>query len=157
MTKSRRGEGYIQTCVFIVVFCMLLSAFISFASAVQIVRLVERNTKTVLESYVAENATAIYNAVKQGGNSMGDINGAAFLKDMTSFCTLEKEGESYYHRAVEGQIDYYLSDLTVGYAEDGKLKLCADYTLYVPIVFNGVRVGTARVPTTVRVDFSERF
>ena len=157
MIKNRRGEGYIQTCVLIVTICMILSAFISFVSTVQVVRLVERNTKTVLESHVAKNATTIYNAVKQGGNSAGDINASGFLRGMISFCTLERIGESYYHKDADGQVDYYLSDLTVRYAEDGKLKLCADYTLYVPIVFNSVRVGTACIPTTVRIDFSERF
>ena len=56
MLKNKRGEGYVQVCVLIIVICMILSVFVTFASAVNVVRLTERNSKTVLESYLMKNS-----------------------------------------------------------------------------------------------------
>ena len=72
MIRNKRGEGYIQVCVLIIVICMILSVFVTFASAVNVVRLTERNTKTVLESYVTKNSIEIYNAIKKSHESTYD-------------------------------------------------------------------------------------
>ena len=57
MIKNKRGEGYIWICVLVLVICMLLSIFITFASAVNVVRVVEKNSKTVLENFLMKNLT----------------------------------------------------------------------------------------------------
>lgn len=49
MLRNKRGDGYIHVCVLILVICMILSVFVTFAGAVNVVRLMQRNTKTVLD------------------------------------------------------------------------------------------------------------
>ena len=74
MLKNKRGEGYVQVCVLIIVICMILSVFVTFASAVNVVRLTERNSKTVLESYLMKNSIEIYDSIKQGNNDADSMN-----------------------------------------------------------------------------------
>ena len=157
MRVNKRGEGYIQVCVLIIVICMILSVFVTFASAVNVVRLTQRNTKTVLESYVTKNSIEIYNAIKQGTNDADSINASEFISDLTDFCTFAKSGNYYYHRDANGRTEYYISKPTVGFTESGKLRLYVSYTLYVPIYFDNVQISTAKVPITVKIDLDERF
>lgn len=157
MIKNKRGEGYIQVCVLIIVLCMILSVFVTFASAVNVVRLVERNSKTVLESYLTKNSIVIYNSIKQGNNDADSLNANEFISDLASFCTFEKSGNAYYHRDANGRLEYFIYNLNVGFTEEGKLKLYVSYTLGVPIYFNNIRIRTASIPITVNVDLEERF
>ena len=157
MLKNKRGDGYIQVCVLIIVICMTLSVFVTFASAVNVVRLTERNSKTVLETYVTKNSIAIYNSIKQGTNNADSINSDEYISDLAGFCTFVKVGNYYYHRDATGRTEYYISKPTVGFTESGKLRLYASYTLYVPIYFDNVRVSTVRIPTTIKIDLDERF
>ena len=157
MIKNKRGEGYIQVCVLIIVLCMILSVFVTFASAVNVVRLVERNSKTVLESYLTKNSIVIYNSIKQGNNDADSLNANEYISDLASFCTFEKSGNAYYHRDANRRTEYYISKPTVGFTEDERLRLYVSYTLYVPIYFNNTRISTVKIPTTVKINLDERF
>ncbi|MBQ7646283.1 MAG: hypothetical protein IJS94_03340 [Clostridia bacterium] len=157
MVRNKRGEGYIQVCVLIIVICMILSVFIMFAGAVNTVRLVKRNSKTVLESYLVKNSIEIYKSIKQGTNDADSLNEKAYINDLVSFCTFDKSGNFYYHRDENGRTDYYISKPTVGFTEKGKLKLYVSYTLYIPIYFDSVKINTAEIPITIKLDLDERF
>lgn len=157
MIGNKRGEGYIQVCVLIIVICMILSVFVTFAGAVNVVRLTQRNTKTVLESYVTKNSIEIYNSIKQGTNDADSINASEFISDLADFCTFAKSGNYYYHKDANGRTEYYITKPTVGFTESGKLRLYVSYTLYVPIYFDNKQISTARIPITVKIDLDERF
>ena len=83
--KDKRGEGYVQVCVLIIVVCMILSVFVTFASAANVVWLTQRNSKTVLESYVMKNSIRIYNSIKQGTTDTDAIDKADYVSDLTDF------------------------------------------------------------------------
>ena len=157
MLKNKRGEGYVQVCVLIIVICMILSVFVTFASAVNVVRLTERNSKTVLESYLMKNSIEIYNSIKQGNNDADALNASMYITDLSDFCTFVKIGNYYYHKDENGQTEYYISKPTVGFTETGKLKLYVSYNLYIPIYFDNVRIKTAKIPITVKIDLNEKF
>jgi len=157
MLKNKRGEGYVQVCVLIIVICMILSVFVTFASAVNVVRLTERNSKTVLESYLMKNSIEIYDSIKQGNNDADSLNANVYITDLADFCTFAKVGNYYYHRDENGRIEYYISKPTVGFTETGKLKLYVSYNLYIPIYFDNVRIKTAKIPITVKIDLNEKF
>lgn len=157
MIRNKRGEGYVQVCVLIIVICMILSVFVTFASAVNVVRLTERNTKTVLESYVTKNSIEIYNAIKQGDNTVDNLTSSVFVSDLTEFCTFVKRGSLLYHYGVDGKADYYITTPAIAISNDNKLKLMIQYTLYIPMYFDSVRISTVQVPITVKVDLEERF
>ena len=58
--KKKRGEGYISVCVLLIIVCMIISVFITFASAVNIVRQTERNSRVVLDNLVMRGAIDTY-------------------------------------------------------------------------------------------------
>ena len=157
MLKNKRGEGYVQVCVLIIVICMILSVFVTFASAVNVVRLTERNSKTVLESYLMKNSIEIYDSIKQGNNDADSLNANVYITDLAYFCTFVKVGNYYYHRDENGRTEYYISKPTVGFTETGKLRLYVSYNLYVPIYFDNVKISTAKIPITVKIDLEERY
>ena len=157
MLKNKRGEGYVQVCVLIIVICMILSVFVTFASAVNVVRLTERNSKTVLESYLMKNSIEIYDSIKQGNNDADSLNANVYISDLADFCTFVKVGNYYYHRDENGRTEYYISKPTVGFTETGKLRLYVSYKLYVPIYFDNVKISTAQIPITVKIDLEERY
>ena len=72
--NNKKGEGYVSTCVMIVVVCMLLSVFVTFAVAVNTVKTVERNSRVVLDSFVMQNSIEIYDSIKQGNNETNEID-----------------------------------------------------------------------------------
>jgi len=157
MIKNKRGEGYIWICVLVLVICMLLSIFVTFASAVNVVRVVEKNSKTVLENFLMKNSIKIYNSIKQGNNDADSIDPDEYISDLSSFCTFEKSGDYYYHKDENGTAEYYISKPSVGFSETGKLKLTVSFDLYVPIYFDQVKIGTAKIPVKVNVDLNEKF
>ena len=157
MITNKRGEGYVQVCVLIIVICMILSVFVTFASAVNVVRLVERNSKTVMESFVIENSIEIYNSIKQGNDAVSDIKTNVYVSELTNFCTLEKRGSLLYNYDEDGNTDYYITTPVLTVSNDNKLKLIAQYTLYIPIYFDSVRISTVQVPIKIKVDLDERF
>ena len=157
MLKNKRGEGYVKVCVLIIVICMILSVFVTFASAVNVVRLTERNSKTVLESYLMKNSIEIYDSIKQGNNDADSLNANVYISDLSDFCTFVKVGNYYYHRDENGRTEYYISKPTVGFTKTGKLRLYVSYNLYVPIYFDNVKISTAKIPITVKIDLEERY
>lgn len=157
MIGNKRGEGYVQVCVLIIVICMILSVFVTFAGAVNVVRLTERNAKTVLENYVMKNSIRIYNSIKQGTNETDAIDAGEFIDDLMEFCTFHKGRDKLYHYDGNGNTDYYISKPTVSFAEHNKLRLIVSYTTYIPIYFAGKKVTTAQIPVTVKLNLEGKF
>ena len=157
MLKSKKGEGYIQVGVLVIVLCMIMSVFVTFAGTVNVVRLTERNTKTVLEAYVTKNSIEIYNSIKQSTNETESIDADEYISDLAEFCTFVKSGNYYYHKDANRRTEYYISKPSIGFTENERLRLYVSYTLYVPIYFNNVRISTAKIPTTVKINLDQRF
>lgn len=155
--RSKRGEGYIQVCVLIIVICMILAVFVTFAGAVNVVRLTERNAKTVLESYVMKNSIRIYDSIKQGTNETDAIDREEFIGDLIAFCTFYKSGDFLYHYNADGEADYYITTPQVEFSEVNKLRLIVKYETYIPIYFAGRYVSTAVVPVTVKQNLEQKF
>ena len=155
--KSKRAEGYVSTCVMIVIICMLLSVFVTFAVAVNTVKTVKRNSRVVLDSFVMQNSIEIYNSIKQGNNKTDGIDAAEYREALTEFCTLEKLGYCYYNYDSDGDLNYYITTPYVGFTVDKKLQIFTSYTIYVPIRFAGIRVSTVRIPITVESKYNEKF
>ena len=100
---NKRGEGYVQVSVLILLLCLVLSVFLTLVYAVNIVRLTERNSKTVLESYVLENSIAIYNSIKQGDNTSKAVDATAYTDMLISFSSLTARKSFLYHYSDEEQ------------------------------------------------------
>ena len=159
MVRNKRGEGYVQVCVLVIVICMIMSVFVTFTSTVNVVRLMKRNSKTVLESYLMRDSIRIYDSIKKGTNDTekDSLDSNFYYNSLKEFCTFESHGNYLYHKGDDGVTDYYISTPHIGFTEQGKLRLYVRYTLYVPIYFDRVKVSTAEIPIEVDLDLDERF
>lgn len=155
--KKKRGEGYISVCVLLIIVCMILSVFITFASAVNIVRQTERNSRVVLDNYVITNAIEIYDNIKRGYDDDVYPSPNSYVTALADFCTFERSGNYLYHIDDEGNEDFKISVPQMGCSEKRKLKMYINYTVYIPIYFCGVKVTTAAVPVTVESKYIEKF
>ena len=154
---NKRGDGYITTCVMVVIICMLVAVFVTFTTAVSVVRITERNSKIVLDSYVMKNSILIYDSIKNGNNYTVELDEDVYIDDLCEFCTFEKRGSFLYAYSSEGNTKYRISKPTVSFSTEGTLKVYASYTVYVPIDFAGVVISTAEIPITVESKFNEKF
>ncbi len=155
--RNKRVDGYITTCVMVVIICMLVAVFVTFTTAVSIVRMTERNSKIVLDSYVMKNSILIYDSIKNGNDYTVELDENVYIDDLCSFCTFEKSGSFLYAYSSEGNLKYRISKPTVSFSTERTLKVYASYTVYVPIDFAGVVISTAEIPITVESKFNEKF
>jgi hypothetical protein len=156
MIRNKRGEGYIQVCVLIIVICMILAVIITFANTYNVVRLNESNAKTVLESFVTKNSIRIYDSIKQGSNETRTIDADEYVSDLIQFCTFAEVGDFLYHNNADGETDYFINKPKVEII-DGKLKITASFNVYVPMYFNRVYLGLLNIPLTVKIDLEKRY
>lgn len=77
--KNKRGDGYIPACVMIVILCMLIAVFMTFASAVNMIQISERNSRIVLDSFVMKNSIEIYNSVKNGNDYTEFLDNSEYI------------------------------------------------------------------------------
>ena len=155
--RNKRGDGYITTCVMVVIICMLVAVFVTFTTAVSVVRMTERNSKIVLDSYVMKNSILIYYSIKNGNNYTVDLDEDVYIDDLCAFCTFEKNGDFLYAYSSDRKLKYRISEPTVSFSTESTLKVRASYTVYIPIDFAGVVVSTAEIPITVESKFNEKF
>ena len=155
--KSRRGEGYIFPCLMIVVVCMILSVLIFFATSVSLVRITEKNSRIVLDSYVMQNSIQIYNSIKQGNDYTEVLDRNEYINALCDFSSLAKIGSSLYSYNDDGSLKYRMTLPVITFREENSLKIQLSYTLYVPIWFDDKIVRYAVIPVTVVSSFKEKF
>lgn len=155
--QNKRGEGYIPTCVMIIILTMLLSVFVTFVSAINIVKQTKRNSRVVLDSYVMQESIKIYDSIKNGNDKIPVLDSDSYVDSLCEFCTFAEKNDMLYNYNSDGNIQFYLTKPTVGYMEDKELKIYTSYTIYIPIYFAGIRVETAQIPITVTSNFTQKF
>ncbi|MDD4474275.1 MAG: hypothetical protein PHV95_00590 [Eubacteriales bacterium] len=155
--KNKRGEGYIFPCLMIVVVCMILSVLIFFASGVSLVRITEKNSKIVLDSYVMQNSIQIYNSIKQGNDYTETLDRNDYIVALCDFCSLVKIGSYLYAYNDDGSLKYRMTLPVITFREENTLKIQLSYTLYVPIWFDGRIARYAVISVTVQSSFKEKF
>lgn len=155
--QNKRGEGYIPTCVMIIILTMLLSVFVTFVSAINIVKQTKRNSRVVLDSYVMQESIKIYDSIKNGNDKTPVLDSDSYVDSLCEFCTFAEKNDMLYNYNSDGDIQFYLTKPTVGYMEDKELKIYTSYTIYIPIYFAGIRVETAQIPITVTSNFTQKF
>lgn len=153
----RKGEGYILPCVIIVAVCIFMSVFLTFATSVSVIKQTKRNSRVVLDNYVMTDSIAIYNAIKQGSDKDESLNAAKYRTSLADFCTFVQSGSYYYNYDDDGNTQYWISAPTLSFVKDKSLKIQTDYTIYVPIYFAGVKVGTATVPVSIKSKLTEKW
>lgn len=157
MLKSKKGDGYVTTCVFAVIFVSIFSIIFTYASAVSKVELMRENTKVVLDSFVAQNATEIYNSIKQGNDYTESVDTEAFRTALISFCTLESDNGKLYSINADGKEKFHITEPELRFREANELELVVTYTVSLPMWFAGKQFTAASVPIEVTSTLTEKF
>lgn len=155
--KNKRGEGYVSVCVLLIIVCMILSVFVTFASAVNVVKMTERNSRVVLDNLVMRGAIDTYQSIKKGNDENAIIESQDYIDELCEFCTFEKAAHFLYHKDANGKDEFRITYPQVGYSVTKKLKYYVSYTVYVPVYFCGIQVSTATIPITVESKYTEKF
>ncbi|MBO7319857.1 MAG: hypothetical protein J6V06_07570 [Clostridia bacterium] len=157
LLKSKKAEGYITPCVLIIVFVAIFSIIFTYSASVSKVKLMRENTKVVLDSFVTQNSTEIYNSIKQGNDYTEVIDAEEFRTSLISFCTLEIDNGMLYSIDADGQELFHISEPTLGFREANELELVVNYTITVPMWFAGNEFPAVSIPIEVTSILTEKF
>lgn len=155
--KNKRGDGYIPACVMIVILCMLIAVIMTFASAVNMIRISERNARIVLDSFVMKNSIEIYNSVKNGNDYTEFLDNSEYISEFSSYNSLDLSGNLLYSYGEDGSELYRTTKPRIVFTEEKSLKIAAEYSITVPLYFAGVRVTEVTVPIKAVSKFNDKF
>lgn len=155
--KSKKGESYVPVCVLILVIVMIFSGIFVYASAVSVIDTSRENSKVVLDSFVTQNATRIYDSIKQGNDYTESVNAEEFTDALCDFCTLDETASELYSYDSEGNLTYSLTKPILSFRQENQLEIVVRYTISIPIIFAGQKIDTANVPVEIVSVLSEKF
>lgn len=157
MLKSSKAEGYIVPCVFILIFAMIFTMIFTYSASISKVEMMRENTKVVLDSFVTQNSTEIYNSIKQGNDYTEAIDTEEFRTSLISFCTLEIENGMLYSNDADGKELYHITEPILSFREVNELELVVNYTISIPLWFAGHQFPSANIPIEVTSILTEKF
>lgn len=157
LLKSTKAEGYITPCVLIIIFVMIFSIIFSYSASISKVNLMRENTKVVLDSFVTQNSTEIYNSIKQGNDYTEAIDAEEFRTSLISFCTLEIENGMLYSYDADGKELYRITEPVLSFRNENELELVVTYTISIPMWFAGTQFASANIPIEVTSILTEKF
>ena len=157
MLKSSKAEGYIVPCVFILIFAMIFTMIFTYSASISKVEMMRENTKVVLDSFVTQNSTEIYNSIKQGNDYTEVIDTEEFRTSLISFCTLEIENGMLYSNDADGKELYHITEPTLSFREVNELELVVNYTISISLWFAGHQFPSANIPIEVTSILTEKF
>lgn len=127
----------------------VFSVIFTYASVITNVKVQQKNTQIVFDSFVANNSIIIYNNIKQGKNATDGVNTDNFNSSLKEFCTLDLRDGKWYSLDADGTEKFSMTVPQIGYLEDETLELFTSFTMYVPIRFAGRTVTTAVIPVNI--------
>ncbi len=157
LLKSTKAEGYITPCVLIIIFVMIFSIIFTYSASISKVNLMRENTKVVLDSFVTQNSTEIYNSIKQGNDYTEVIDTEEFRTSLISFCTLEIEHGMLYSYDADGKELYRITEPILTFRNENELELVVTYTISIPMWFAGTEFASANIPIEVTSILTEKF
>lgn len=157
MLKNKRGDGYIQACFMILILCMLIAVCLTFATTVNTIRVVERNARIVLDSFVMENSIIIYDSIKNGHDFTEAVDVSQFRIKLADYNDLTESGAYFYHYDPDGDLDYRITTPVLSMTQTNSLKIAANYAITIPIYFAGVKVTQVSIPVTVESKWTDKF
>lgn len=136
---------------------MIFAGIFTYSASISKVNLMRENTKVVLDSFVTQNATEIYNSIKQGNDYTGVIDTDEFHTSLISFCTLETDNGLLYSIDADGQELFHITEPTISFREANELELVVNYTLTIPMYFAGNEFPAVNIPIEVTSVLTEKF
>lgn len=157
LLKSKKAEGYILPCVLIIIFVAIFSIIFTYSASITKVNVMRENTKVVLDSFVTQNSTEIYNSIKQGNDYTEILDTDEFRTELISFCTLEINDGMLYSYDADGKELYHITEPILSFREANELELVVNYTITIPMWFAGNQFPSANIPIEVSSILTEKF
>ena len=157
LLKSKKAEGYILPCVLIIIFVAIFSIIFTYSASITKVNVMRENTKVVLDSFVTQNSTEIYNSIKQGNDYTEILDTDEFRTELISFCTLEINDGILYSYDADGKELYHITEPILSFREANELELVVNYTITIPMWFAGNQFPSANIPIEVSSILTENF
>lgn len=151
-----KGESYPLICVIMLVIVMLFVIIFTYASSVAKVNMMRENSKVVLDSFVTENSTEIFDSIKQGNKKTAEIDNLKYRTALIEFCTLDDNGGMLYSMDGNGQEKFHITNPVINLQSD-ELEITVKYAISLPIRFAGRTITSAVVPITVTSVLTEEF
>ena len=155
--KNKNAETYVSVCVLILAIVMIFSGIFVYASTVSLIDTSRENSKVVLDSFVTQNSTEIYNSIKQGNDYTEAIDAEEFRTSLISFCTLEIENGMLYSYDADGKELYRITEPILTFRNENELELVVTYTISIPMWFAGTQFASANIPIEVTSILTEKF
>lgn len=146
--------NYVKTCVYILVIAMILSLVLTYASIITIVQTTKSNTERVLDSFVIENSTYIYDSIKNGNDFTSGIDSWYFIYRFYLDSTLDFDGIYFYNKDESDRNIYKLTTPQTTFTVDNTLNLTCTFDLLIPVDFAGKQVTTIRIPIKVNSSYN---
>ncbi|MEE1075084.1 MAG: hypothetical protein U0K93_06370 [Acutalibacteraceae bacterium] len=157
MIKTKRAEGYVQTCIMIFIFCIGISVLTTLLLAFNTVRITKRNTYKVIDSYVTEKSIEAYNAIKTSSNTFEGLDKEEFKDCFCEYNNLENNGSVLISKTEDGKEKFRITSFYFNYLEDQTLNMRVRYIINIPIGFGDFRVMTAKVPVIIQTKLKDKF
>lgn len=157
MIKNKRAEGYVRTCLMILIFCVTIAVFMSFVTAVETVRISKRNTYKVIDGYVTQCSIEAFNSIKVGTDYIENFEFDEFKDYFAEYNGLQESGGVLIAKTDSGHEKYTVTDLNVLFIQENSIKLQVNYTLKIPIKFGNIAITTATVPISINSKLHEKF
>ena len=145
---------HIKTAVIVLIIAMILSLIFAYASIMTIVQNTKTNTERVLDSFVMENATFIYNSIKNGNDFTTSINANYYVSKTSSELSLDLIGGMLYNKNEQGDSIFIMTNPQTRFTVDNTLNLTTTYDLLIPINFAGKKVLDLRIPIKVKASYN---
>lgn len=146
--------NYVKTAVFVLITAMVLSLVLTYASLMTIVQTSKDNIERVLNGYVIENSTYIYNSIKNGNDFTVSLNADYFVSKYLLDGTLDYDGTYLYNGTSDGGYVYRLTVPITTFTVANTLNLTCSYSLHIPVDFAGKRVTELVIPVKVKTSFN---
>ena len=129
----------------------------TYSAPITKVTLMRENTKVVLDSFVTQNSTEIYNSIKQGNDYTEVIDTEEFRTSLISFCTLEIENGMLYSYDADGKELYHITEPVLSFREANELEFVVNYTISIPLWFAGNQFPAVTVPVEITSILTKKF
>jgi len=146
--------AYIKTAVIVLITSMILSLILTYASVMTIVQTSKSNTERVLNSFVIQNTTLIYNSIKNGNTFIAAIDANSFITQFSSDCTLDYKGGYFYNKDSKGSTIFRITSPQTTFTVNNTLNLTCVFDILFPINFAGKQVSEIRIPIKVKTSYS---
>ena len=157
LIRSKIGMSHVKTAVLVLIFVMIFSVVLTYASMMTVIQTSRDNTIRVLDSFVMHNSKEIYDSLKNGSDFSESLNQIFYKSSLLSEFSLDNSGNIIYSKDEQGNIVYIMTNPNVSYDYSNTLKLKASYTIWIPVRFAGKLITYLRIPITVRSYYSLKY